>query len=152
MLRRLPSRNSRTNTVLCVSRRSAPSPYRRARLDPSSTPAENPTARGACDPAPDARRSRRGNAGGRRTNRAGDRETAGGLGEPSAPVDRPAIRETTALGAAWLAGMKAGICPDAAGFAKSWALERRFEPAMDATLRETRYAAWKDAVRRTLTR
>ncbi|WP_127901996.1 glycerol kinase GlpK [Solirhodobacter olei] len=69
-----------------------------------------------------------------------------------APVDRPAIRETTALGAAWLAGMKAGICPDAAGFAESWALERRFEPAMDATLREARYAAWKDAVRRTLTR
>ncbi|MDE3120345.1 MAG: glycerol kinase GlpK [Paracoccaceae bacterium] len=67
-----------------------------------------------------------------------------------APVDRPEVRETTALGAAWLAGMKAGVCPDQAGFAKTWALERRFTPAMDPSLREARYAAWKDAVRRTL--
>ncbi|MDE3079715.1 MAG: glycerol kinase GlpK [Paracoccaceae bacterium] len=67
-----------------------------------------------------------------------------------APVDRPEVCETTALGAAWLAGMKAGVCPDQAGFAKTWALERRFTPAMDPSLREARYAAWKDAVRRTL--
>ncbi|TDL83851.1 glycerol kinase GlpK, partial [Meridianimarinicoccus aquatilis] len=42
-----------------------------------------------------------------------------------APVDRPEITETTALGAAWLAGMRAEIYPDAEGFAKSWRLERR---------------------------
>ena len=68
-----------------------------------------------------------------------------------APVDRPQVLETTALGAAWLAGMKAGVCPDQEGFARSWALDRRFEPAMDDKTREARYAAWKDAVARTLT-
>ena len=67
-----------------------------------------------------------------------------------AQVDRPMVRETTALGAAWLAGMQAGIYPDQAGFAKSWALERRFLPVMDQTTRSARYAGWKDAVQRTL--
>jgi len=69
-----------------------------------------------------------------------------------APVDRPEIRETTALGAAWLAGMEAGLCHGMDGFAESWALERRFEPAMDESTRAARYAGWKDAVARTLTR
>ena len=68
-----------------------------------------------------------------------------------APVDRPKVLETTALGAAWLAGMKAGVYPDQAGFAKEWALDRRFEPQMDEATRARRYAGWKDAVRRTLT-
>ena len=68
-----------------------------------------------------------------------------------APVDRPQVRETTALGAAWLAGMQAGVCPDAAGFAQSWALDRRFTPQMPQAARDVRYAMWKDAVRRTLT-
>jgi glycerol kinase len=68
-----------------------------------------------------------------------------------APVDRPTILETTALGAAWLAGMKAGVYPDAETFAKGWALDRRFEPQLDEVAREDRYAGWKDAVRRTLT-
>ena len=68
-----------------------------------------------------------------------------------APVDRPKVLETTALGAAWLAGMKAGVYSDQAGFAESWALDRRFEPRMDEGLREQRYAGWQDAVRRTLT-
>ncbi len=68
------------------------------------------------------------------------------------PVDRAAIPETTALGAAWLAGMRAGICPDMAGFAAAWALERRFEPAMEAAERARRYAGWQDAVRRTIGR
>ncbi len=63
-----------------------------------------------------------------------------------APVDRPQVLETTAMGAAWLAGMKAGIYPDMEGFAQSWALERRFEPAMGADLREEKYTAWKRAV------
>ncbi|MEM9428062.1 MAG: glycerol kinase GlpK [Pseudomonadota bacterium] len=68
-----------------------------------------------------------------------------------APVDRPQVLETTALGAAWLAGMKAGICPGPEGFAKGWALERRFEPTLDPETRAARYAGWKDAVSRTLT-
>ena len=67
-----------------------------------------------------------------------------------APVDRPEVTETTALGAAWLAGMQAGIYPDAAGFAQKWALDRRFTPAMDDTTRATRYARWKRAVAATL--
>ncbi|MER8897353.1 glycerol kinase GlpK [Mesorhizobium sp. M0676] len=67
-----------------------------------------------------------------------------------APVDRPTILETTALGAAWLAGSKAGVWPKAKDFAKSWALERRFKPDMDATVRSAKLAGWRDAVRRTL--
>jgi len=67
-----------------------------------------------------------------------------------APVDRPTILETTALGAAWLAGNHVGAWPDQTGFAQTWARDRRFEPAMDGTLRERRYEGWKDAVQRTL--
>ncbi len=63
-----------------------------------------------------------------------------------APVDRPAVTETTALGAAWLAGMRAGIGPDAETFAKAWALDQRFEPAMDPDLRDARHARWTRAV------
>ncbi|ODT83502.1 MAG: glycerol kinase [Pelagibacterium sp. SCN 64-44] len=68
-----------------------------------------------------------------------------------APVDRPVILETTALGAAWLAGMKAGIWPGMAEFAAGWARDRRFEPAMDARTRKAKVRGWDDAVRRTLT-
>ncbi|HLS58067.1 MAG TPA: glycerol kinase GlpK [Paracoccaceae bacterium] len=68
------------------------------------------------------------------------------------PVDRPQLTETTALGAAWLAGMRAGLYPEPGEFARGWALERRFEPALDATRREARYAGWRDAVSRTLSR
>lgn len=67
-----------------------------------------------------------------------------------APVDRPTILETTALGAAWLAGSKAGVWPKAKDFGRSWALERRFKPDMDATVRSAKLAGWRDAVRRTL--
>jgi len=67
-----------------------------------------------------------------------------------APVDRPTILETTALGAAWLAGSKAGVWPKAKEFAKSWALERRFKPQMDQVTRSAKLAGWRDAVRRTL--
>ena len=66
-----------------------------------------------------------------------------------APVDRPEVLETTALGAAWLAGMQAGVVGGPEAFARSWALERRFEPAMGAVAREARYAGWRDAVART---
>ncbi|RAZ89694.1 glycerol kinase [Mesorhizobium hawassense] len=69
-----------------------------------------------------------------------------------APVDRPNILETTALGAAWLAGSKAGVWPKAKEFAKSWALEWRFKPEMDARARAAKLAGWRDAVRRTLSK
>ncbi|WP_370195790.1 MULTISPECIES: glycerol kinase GlpK [Aurantimonas] len=67
-----------------------------------------------------------------------------------APVDRPVVLETTALGAAWVAGQKAGVWPDMAGFAERWNLERRFEPRMDAVTRGRKLAGWADAVKRTL--
>ncbi len=69
-----------------------------------------------------------------------------------APIDRPAITETTALGAAWLAGTRAGIYPDQKGFSDSWALEKRFEPQMSSTTREEYYSGWHKAVTRTLTK
>ena len=68
-----------------------------------------------------------------------------------APVDRPQVTETTALGAAWLAGMQAGVCPGPEEFAKGWALERRFVPGMDAALRDAKYARWGRAVAATMT-
>ncbi len=68
----------------------------------------------------------------------------------AAPVDRPVNLETTALGAAYLAGLAAGACPAPDAFAAGWALERRFVPAMPAEARARRYAGWQDAVRRTL--
>lgn len=64
-----------------------------------------------------------------------------------APVDRPKGVETTALGAAWLAGMRAGIYPDLQGFTDHWALDRRFEPAMDDATRHRRLAAWTRAIK-----
>ena len=67
-----------------------------------------------------------------------------------APVDRPRNLETTALGAAWLAGMRAGVYPGPDEFARTWALDRRFAPKLAPALREDRYAGWRDAVRRTL--
>jgi glycerol kinase len=68
-----------------------------------------------------------------------------------APIDRPMVLETTALGAAWLAGRKAGVWPGEDGFAASWRLDRRFIPGIDAETRERKLAGWRDAVRRTLT-
>lgn len=67
-----------------------------------------------------------------------------------APVDRPEIQETTALGVAWLAGMHAGIYPDQARFAAQWVCETEFEPQMDQTQRQERYASWKKAVDATM--
>jgi glycerol kinase len=69
-----------------------------------------------------------------------------------APVDRPTILETTALGAAWLAGSKAGVWPGQREFAKSWALDRRFEADMDGKTRRVKLKGWNDAVKRTLSR
>ena len=67
-----------------------------------------------------------------------------------APVDRPTVLETTALGAAYLAGLESGLYPEPAVFAERWALNRRFTPALDAETRDHKLTAWKDAVRRTL--
>jgi len=65
-------------------------------------------------------------------------------------VDRPVILETTALGAAWLAGSRAGIWPGMAEFAASWACDKRFEPEMDEAERARKIKGWNAAVRRTL--
>jgi glycerol kinase len=67
-----------------------------------------------------------------------------------APVDRPTILETTALGAAWLAGHKAGAWPDRDGFATLWRRERRFEPRLAALDRKRKLAGWRRAVAATL--
>ncbi len=67
-----------------------------------------------------------------------------------APVDRPKIMETTALGAAYLAGYSAGMLPPPQEFSQRWALDKRFTPTMATDERKTRYAGWRDAVRRTL--
>ena len=67
-----------------------------------------------------------------------------------APVDRPQVTETTALGAAYLAGLGAGVCPPPAEFAKSWALQRRFVPQMDIATRAAKYARWGRAVQATI--
>lgn len=68
-----------------------------------------------------------------------------------APVDRPTIGETTALGAAYLAGLAAGLLPEPERFADRWRLARRFTPNLDSAMRATKIAGWRDAVRRTLT-
>nr|WP_255572163.1 glycerol kinase GlpK [Celeribacter sp. PS-C1] len=67
-----------------------------------------------------------------------------------APVDRPKVLETTAMGAAWLAGQRAGVYPDMEGFAATWALDRTFEPHMDAATRQTKCDSWARAVRATM--
>jgi glycerol kinase len=66
------------------------------------------------------------------------------------PVDRPRVTETTALGAAYLAGLQAGLCPGPEAFRQGWALDRRFTPAMDDATRAARYARWGRAVAATM--
>jgi len=66
-------------------------------------------------------------------------------------IDCPRIKETTALGAAYLAGLHAGFFPEPDRFLDLWQLERRFSPQMDATTRERKLAGWGSAVRRLLT-
>ena len=68
----------------------------------------------------------------------------------AAPVDRPQVLETTALGAAWLAGMHAGLYPQKEKFAEIWVLENQFVPSMHKDQRDAKYATWKKAVRATL--
>ncbi len=66
------------------------------------------------------------------------------------PVLRPTIQETTALGAAYLAGLAVGFWKDKNEIAAQWAIDKQFEPKMDKSLRETLYAGWKNAVEATL--
>ena len=67
-----------------------------------------------------------------------------------APVDRPVVTETTALGAAYLAGLQAGLCAPPEDFQSAWALERRFTPAIDPAIRDAKYARWGRAVAATM--
>ncbi len=67
-----------------------------------------------------------------------------------APVDRPTVRETTALGAAFLAGWQAGLLSGPEAITKAWKLDRRFKPAMAHAEREERYRGWRHAVAQTL--
>jgi glycerol kinase len=64
------------------------------------------------------------------------------------PVERPKVTETTALGAAFLAGLHAGLWPSLEALSQTWALDRAFRPAENSASRDRRYAGWKDAVRR----
>jgi len=66
-----------------------------------------------------------------------------------APVDRPKVLETTALGAAWLAGMRAGVYPTQKEFANTWALDSKFTPKMEKADRDRRYSGWQNAISRT---
>jgi glycerol kinase len=65
-------------------------------------------------------------------------------------VDRPQIKGTTALGAAYLAGLQSGFYPEPDRFQGHWRLERRFMPQMDSAMRERKLAGWNSAVRRLL--
>jgi len=64
-------------------------------------------------------------------------------------VERPMITETTALGAAYLGGMQAGLYPDMEGLSRQWEVEATFRPVMAENTREPLYDGWRDAVRRT---
>jgi glycerol kinase len=64
-----------------------------------------------------------------------------------APVDRPMIQETTAVGAAYLAGLGAGVYPEPSRFADSWRLQRRFKPNMSEATRSRKLKGWSQAVK-----
>ena len=67
-----------------------------------------------------------------------------------APVDRPQVLETTALGAAYLAGLQAGLLPPPEKFAAQWKRQKRFSSKMLSEVREAKYEGWKEAVRKLL--
>ncbi|GIN09102.1 glycerol kinase [Shouchella clausii] len=67
-----------------------------------------------------------------------------------APVERPTINETTALGAAYLAGLAVGVWKDKQEIADKWKIDRSFEPEMEKTERETLYGGWKTAIEATM--
>jgi glycerol kinase len=64
------------------------------------------------------------------------------------PVHRPAVIETTGLGAAYLAGLGAGIWPSLDAVGARLTVERTFEPSMDAATRDAHHAGWRRAVER----
>ncbi len=64
------------------------------------------------------------------------------------PVERPAVTETTALGAAYLAGLAVGYWASPMEIATNWRMDRRFEPAISAETRDRLYAGWQRAVER----
>jgi glycerol kinase len=66
------------------------------------------------------------------------------------PVIRPAVTETTALGAAYAAGLATGFFADQDELRERWAEDRRWEPRMDPEERERQYACWRRAVQRSL--
>ena len=66
------------------------------------------------------------------------------------PVQRPRVAETTALGAAYLAGLAVGFWRDQREVSEQWALDRTFEPQMNLEQREELYTNWKRAVERSL--
>ena len=68
----------------------------------------------------------------------------------NASVRRPVVAETTALGAAYLAGLAVGYWQDLADVARNWVLDKEFTPQMPADQRDARYREWQEAVRRTL--
>jgi glycerol kinase len=67
-----------------------------------------------------------------------------------ATVRRPQVAETTALGAAYLAGLAVGYWQNEAEVARNWALDREFAPQMSAAERTRRYDLWSKAVKRAL--
>lgn len=69
----------------------------------------------------------------------------------NAPVDRPEVLETTALGAAYLAGLQAGMFTSPEEFSNSWKLDKRFTSNLSEEVRARKYSGWQDAIRRTLT-
>jgi glycerol kinase len=64
------------------------------------------------------------------------------------PVMRPQVTETTALGAAYLAGLAVGVWLDAAALSAQWAIDRRFEPQWSDSQRNAKQARWREAVAR----
>jgi len=69
-----------------------------------------------------------------------------------APVDRPSVLETTAVGAAYLAGLHEGIFPPPEELGGTWKRDKRFEPSLAEEQRIKKYDGWKDAIARTLSR
>jgi glycerol kinase len=65
------------------------------------------------------------------------------------PVVRPKVAETTALGAAYAAGLAVGFWKDVSELRANWGRDKEWKPAMDAARREQLYAGWKKAVTRT---
>jgi len=65
------------------------------------------------------------------------------------PIDRPRFVETTALGAAYLAGLAVGVFADTTAVARMHSVDKSFEPRMDGATRQAHMNRWRDAVRRT---